>query len=86
MIDKDKLNHLGPKAVAVAALGMLDTVSDHDKEVQATALALTLLAYVRRHGIDVGDVFTVANNILADPRVNEGELRALHLYVTHELS
>lgn len=84
-MNRDKLNHLPPKPVAVAALNFLDTVSDHNKETQAVALAATMLAYAKRHSIDVGDVFTVANNILHDQHEKDESLIALQLYVKHEL-
>lgn len=84
-MDRDKMNHLSPRVVAISALNFLDTVSDHDKETQAAALAVTLLAYVKRHGIDVGDVFTVGNNILHDQHTKDESLIALQLYVRHEL-
>lgn len=84
-MNRDKLNHLPPKPVAIAALNFLDSVSDHNKETQAVALGVTLLAYVKRHSIDVGDVFTVANNILHDQEEKDQSMIALQLYVRHEL-
>jgi hypothetical protein len=84
-MNRDKLNHLPPKPVALAALNFLDSVSDHNKETQAVALGVTLLAYVKRHNIDVGDVFTVANNILHDQEEKDQSMIALQLYVRHEL-
>jgi len=79
------MNHLDPGPVAIAALNFLDSVSDHDKETQAVALAVTMLAYARRHGIDVGDVFPVANNILHRQHDKNPSLIALQNYVLHEL-
>lgn len=84
-MNRDKMNHLPPGPVGVAALNFLDGVSDHNKETQAVALGVTMLAYVKRHGIDVGDVFTVANNILADQDTKTPSLIALQNYVRHEL-
>lgn len=84
-MDRDRMNHLDPGTVAIAALNNLDRVSDNDKEVQAVALAVTLLAYSRRHGADTGDLFTVANNMLASKHVKHPSFEALRLYVRHEL-
>ncbi|AMD61418.1 hypothetical protein V6R85_02385 [Agrobacterium sp. CCNWLW32] len=85
-MNRDRLNHLPPKPVAIAALNFLDSVSDHNKETQAVALAVTLLAYAKRNMIDVGDVFTVANNLLhAHQDEKDPNMVALQLYVRHEL-
>lgn len=84
-MDRDRMNHLDPGAVAVEALNLLDRVSDRGKELQAVALAVTLLAYSRRHGVDPGDLFTVANNMLASKHVKHPSFEALRLYVRHEL-
>lgn len=83
-MDRDRMNHLDPGTVAIAALNNLDRLSDHDKEVQAVALAATMLAYARRHGADPGDLFTVANNVLASKHVRHPSFEALRLYIRHE--
>ncbi|QOV06091.1 hypothetical protein CPT_Pasto_017 [Rhizobium phage Pasto] len=85
MIDKDALNSVNPEVVSLEALNLLDAVSDHQKEVQAVALAITLLAYCRRHGTDPGDIFTVANNVLASKHVETPNFIALKTYIRHEL-
>ena len=84
-MNRDKMNHLDPGKVAIEALNQLDRVSDHDKETQAVSLAVTLLAYAKRHGIDVGDLFTVANNILYSKHSDHPSYVALRLYLKHEL-
>lgn len=84
-MDRDKMNHLDPGLVAQQALTQLDRVSDHDKEVQAVSLAVTLLAYCRRHNVDPGDLFTVANNMMASKHVKHPSFLALQMYVENEL-
>lgn len=81
-MDRDRLNSVPAWEVAGAALNVLDRLSDHDKETQGAALALTALAYARRHGMDVGDLFTVANNIMHSTEAGRtNAITALHNYV-----
>lgn len=84
-MNTDRLNHVAPKAVAQGALDMLDRISDENPETQGAALAVTLLAYARRRGIDVGDLFTVANNVLHSKHQETQSFQALHLYMQHEI-
>jgi hypothetical protein len=84
-MNRDKMNSLDPATVSVEALNLLDCVSDSEKEVQAVALAVTLLAYARRHCVEVGDVFVVANNMLADQQTKSPHFIALQNYIRHEL-
>jgi len=85
LIDKDILNNLAPYEVIQASLQQLDRTSDRGKEVQAAAFGVTMLAYAARHGIDVGDAFTVANNILHSKEGQEAHYQALREYMRHEL-
>lgn len=84
MIDLDALNNIDPTPVAHKALNFLDQVSDHEKEVQGAALAITFLTYCRRHGADPGQFFTVGNNILASKHMESPVWWALHAYLEHE--
>jgi len=84
-IDRDILNNLAPYDVIQASLQQLDRTSGRGKEVQAAAFGVTMLAYAARHGIDVGDVFMVANNILHSRHGGEAHYRALREYMRHEL-
>lgn len=83
-MNKDKLNHVAPEQVARVALNFLDLLSDHDKEVQGAAIATTTLAYAKHHGIDVGDLFSVGNNILHSKHVNSPHIEAMQNYVRFE--
>jgi len=85
MLDKDILNHVAPDAVIQASLAQLDQTSHEEREVQAVAFAVTLLAYASRHGMEIGDVFTVANNLLHSKHGSERHYRALYDYMRHEL-
>lgn len=85
-MNRDTLNQLNPEATAQAALNMLDKVSDLDAELQPAAVAMTLIAFARRKGVDVGDLFQVANNILGSNHADGPSFRALKLYMQHEVS
>jgi len=84
-INKDILNNLGSHDVIQASLQQLDRTSHYQPEIQAVAFGVTMLAYATRHGVDVGDVFTVANNILHSKHGQEAHYRALYDYMRHEL-
>jgi len=84
-IDTDILNNVSSYDVIQASLQQLDRTSDRGREVQAAAFGVTMLAYARRHGLDVGQAFTVANNILHSNEGREAHYRALHDYMRHEL-
>lgn len=84
-MNRDKLNHIDPERVAQAALDILDKVTDLDAEVQPAAVAMTLIAFARRKGVDVGDLFTVANNILGSNHADGPSFTAIQLYMKHEV-
>jgi len=84
-MNRDKLNHIGPEETAQAALDVLDRVNDLNPEVQPAAVAMVLIAFARRTGTDVGDLFTVANNILGSNWADGPAFRAIHLYMKHEI-
>lgn len=85
-MNRDKLNHLNADRVAQASLDMLDKVSDLDPEVQPAAVAMTLIAFARRTGSDVGDLFSVARNMLGSKDADGPAFRAIHLYMQHEIA
>lgn len=85
MINRDLMNSASPEAIAQATLGVIDKASDLNPEVQGPALAMGLLAYARRLGVDVGDFFTVANNVLHSKAVSTPTFNALQLYMQHEV-
>lgn len=84
-MDRDRLNSVDPNRVAQASLDILDKVSDLDAEVQPAAVAMTLIAFARRTGADVGDLFTVARNILGSKMADGPSFRAIHAYMQHEV-
>ena len=84
-MNRDQLNHVDPEAVAQAALNMLDKVSDLNPEVQPAAVAMTLIAFARRNGVEVGHLFTVANNILGSNHADGPSFNAIKLYMQHEV-
>lgn len=84
-MNHDKLTAVAPKAVALGALDILDRISDENPETQGVALAATVLAYARRRGIDVGDLFTVANNVIHSKHQEDESFQALKLYMLHEV-
>jgi len=85
-INKDILNNVDPHEVIQASLSQLRQTDTTAKEVQAASIAVTLLAYVARHGLDVGAVFTVANNILHSKHgQREKHFQALRDYMRFEL-
>jgi|GEM_PF-3468853 len=84
-INSDTLNHVSSHEVIQAALQQLDRTSGRGKEVQAVAFGVTMLVYARRYGIDVGQIFTVANNILHSKEGQEAHYQALREYMRHEL-
>jgi hypothetical protein len=86
VIDRDKMNHANPDAVAQSALAMLDTVSDHAPELQPVAFATAMVAFVKRTGHDMNHLFTVANNILHSKGAEGPAHRAIHLYMQHEIA
>jgi hypothetical protein len=84
-LNRDKLNHVNPERVAQASLSILDKVTDLDAEVQPAAVAMTLIAFARRVGVDVGDLFTVARNILGSKDAEGPSFTAIQLYMKHEV-
>jgi len=85
MLNKDILNHVAPASVIQASLTQLDQTSHEEREVQAVAFAVTLLAYAARHGMEIGDVFTVANNLMHSKHGSERHYCALRDYMRYEL-
>lgn len=85
-MNRDRLNHLNPDAVAQASLDILDRVTDLNPELQPAAVAMSLIAFARRKGVDVGDLFTVANNILGSKHVEGPSFQAIQLYMKHEIA
>lgn len=82
----DHMVNAPSKAVATAAIQLVDRLQDHPPAVQSVACAVLFLAVCDRHGLNPQDVFTVAGNMTADTIHGERpEFRALRLYVEHEL-
>lgn len=79
------MNNMSPEVACQGALQILSNVDTENKETQAIALGLTLLAYSRRHGVAIDDVFTVANNMLHSNEVKTPSHEALQNYITYEL-
>lgn len=77
--------NMSPESACQGALKMLDVIDTQNKETQLIALGLTLLAYCRRHRVDVGDIFTVANNMLHSATIQSTSHEALQNYITYEL-
>lgn len=67
------------------ALKILSEIDDKQKETQAVALGLTLLAYSHRHNVPIGDIFTVANNMLGSNQIKSASFDALQAYIQYEL-
>lgn len=84
-MNRDALINTSPEAVAQATLAAIDRASDLAPHVQGPALAMALIAYAKRLSLDVGDLFTVANNILHSKANNTPTFAALHLYMEHEV-
>ncbi|MCT6870731.1 MAG: hypothetical protein M3Z70_02680 [Bartonella sp.] len=80
----DEINNMSPDRAAAGALKILSQIDCEDKETQAMALAITLLSYTRRHSIEIGQVFTAANNMLYSCN-KEPPVIALQNYVANEL-
>lgn len=84
-MNRDLLHSLSPQTVGQASLKQLKETDTSPKEIQAVAFAITLLSYCRKKRIEVGDVFTVANNILYSKEAEQAPaLRALHNYMQFE--
>lgn len=83
-MDTDFINNMSPERAAAGALKILSHIDCEDKETQAMALAITLLSYTRRHSIEIGQVFTAANNMLYSCN-KEPPVIALQNYVANEL-
>lgn len=83
-MNKDKLNSVCPEDVASAVLKQVDSSSDFSKEIQAISFAVTLIVFCRKCNIDVGDVFTIANNILFSKHKENKGLKALESYMQNE--
>jgi len=85
IINRDFMNSLNPEDVIQASLQQLEKTQYEKPELQSVAFAVTLLAYCRRHSIETGDAFTVANNILHSKQARESSYQALANYMQHEL-
>lgn len=83
-MNRDKLTNLDAGVVGLSTLDLLDRLSDSGKEYQGVALAAALLAYAKRHALDVGDLFTVANNMLHSKEVGTPTFIAMQNYIKHE--
>jgi len=84
-INRDRLNNLNPDDVIQASLKQISETQYEKPEIQSTAFAVTLMAFCRRHHVDVGDAFTIANNILHSKCGQSNHYRALADYMKHEL-
>lgn len=85
-LNRDDMNHVNPEEVAQAALGILDKVSDHRPEPQVVALAVALIAFLRRLGpVPTDDVMVVARNVLGSNSADGPSFNALRSYAQHEL-
>lgn len=85
-MNRDALIQTSPEAVIHAALGAIDRASDLQPHVQGPALAMALIAYAKRLSLDVGDLFTVANNILHSKADDTPAFEAMRLYMKHEVT
>lgn len=86
-MNHDKLVNAPSKVVSSAAFQLIDRLQHHPKEIQSAAVAALFLTVCRVHRLQPQDVFTVANNMMADTIHGERpEFRALRLYAQHELT
>jgi len=84
-INYDRLNNLNPSDVIQTSLQQVSETQFENQELQSVSFAVTLMMFCKRHSIDVGDAFTVANNILASRHGQEQHYRALADYMRYEL-
>lgn len=84
-MNRDLINNMQPEAALKGALRMLGTVDTENKETQAVALGLVLLAYSRKHRVSIDSIFSVANNMLYSNEILSPSHTALQNYITYEL-
>ena len=85
-MNRDKLNHVSPEAVSIAALDVLDRLDRGDTEVQVAGLAVALLAVTRRIGVDRHDLLAVANNVMNAKDASGPGFTAMRDYVNYEVA
>jgi putative heme iron utilization protein len=86
-MNHDKMTNAPIKDVAQATMRMVDALQHHPAAIQSVAAAALFLTVCKVHRLVPQDVFTVANNMMADTIHGERpEFRALRLYAKNELT
>jgi hypothetical protein len=86
-MNHDKMINAPAKDVAQATMRLIDKLQHYPAAHQSVAAAALFLTVCKVHRLTPQDVFTVANNMMADTIHGERpEFRALRLYAQHELT
>ena len=85
-IDYDGLTNADPKAVAKAAMQVIDRLQLHKSHIQAAAAAAVFLVLCDHYRVSAQDVMTATKNLLFDERQGKRpEFVALRDYVRYEI-
>ena len=81
--NRDRMNHADPTEVAMATVGIFDSLQTKPPEVRAMALAAALSMGVEHMGISPQDVMTATGNMRAGAeRYGRVEFKAIENYLT----
>lgn len=84
-LNRDTLNHIPVNVAAVDAMAVIDRIQDWPRERQMLAVTSVFKLLAERFGVNSGDIFTVADNVMNHADGKRVEFDAIAAYLRSEL-
>lgn len=85
-LNRDVMNMAAPRDVAMASMGVLNSIQDHRPEIQIMGAAAVFLSLADHLGIPAQEAFTATKNLINGDDGKRAEFRALDAYMEGELA